>query len=64
MGLMRGLNAEAYDRQYRDRDLLRRMLVYFKPHRRKLTVAVMAIAVISFSQASSLPVQAGVSSGT
>jgi ATP-binding cassette subfamily B protein len=51
---MRGLNAEAYDRQYRDRDLLRRMLVYFKPHRRKLTVAVMAIAVISFSQASSL----------
>jgi ATP-binding cassette subfamily B protein len=54
MGFMRGLNAEAYDRQYRDRDLLRRMLIYFKPHRRKLSVAVMAIAVISLSQASSL----------
>lgn len=54
MGLMRGLNAEAYDRQYRDRDLLRRMLVYFKPHTRRLAVALTAIAVISLSQAGSL----------
>ncbi|MGD8822858.1 MAG: ABC transporter ATP-binding protein [Anaerolineales bacterium] len=54
MGLMRGLDAEAYDRTYRDRDLLVRMLVYFKPHRGKLLLALAAIAVISVSQAGSL----------
>jgi ATP-binding cassette subfamily B protein len=54
MGLMRGLEAEAYDRTYRDRDLVMRMLVYFKPHRHNLLVALAAIGVISVSQAGSL----------
>jgi ATP-binding cassette subfamily B protein len=47
MGFFRGLDAEAYDRSYRDRDLVHRMLVYFKPYRRRLTIAVVAILVIA-----------------
>ena len=30
--MMRGLDAEAYDRQYSDRVILRRIGVYFGPH--------------------------------
>jgi ABC-type multidrug transport system fused ATPase/permease subunit len=47
MGFFRGLDAEAYDRSYRDRDLVRRMLAYFKPYRRRLIIAVVAILVIA-----------------
>ena len=31
MGFFAGLNDEKYDRQYTDRELLRRILEYFKP---------------------------------
>lgn len=47
MGFFRGLDAEAYDRSYRDRDLVYRMLAYFKPYRQRLTIAVVAILVIA-----------------
>ena len=43
MGFFTGLDAEAYDRQYRDQDLARRMLTYFKPYRRPLTISIIAI---------------------
>ncbi|MSP14193.1 MAG: ABC transporter ATP-binding protein [Chloroflexi bacterium] len=30
--IMEGLDAEAYDREYKDRDLLSRIITYFRPH--------------------------------
>jgi len=51
MGFFRGLDAEAYDRSYRDRDLAYRMLAYFKPYHRRLTIAVVAILVIAAASA-------------
>lgn len=47
MGFFEGLEAEAYDRTYRDRDLVRRMAGYFRPHLRRLAVAALATLVIS-----------------
>ena len=51
MGFFRGLDAEAYDRTYRDRDLASRMLAYFKPYRRRLSIALLAILIIAASGA-------------
>jgi ATP-binding cassette, subfamily B, bacterial len=50
---MSGLGGEAYDRQYSDKELVRRIVAYFGPHRRKaiivvLTVFLMAIASAAF----------------
>ena len=47
MGFFSGLNAESYDRTYRDRDLVWRMLVYFKPYRARLVWAFVGILVIA-----------------
>ena len=47
MGFFGGLDAEAYDRTYRDRDLAGRMLAYFKPYTRRLILAVLAILCIA-----------------
>jgi ATP-binding cassette subfamily B protein len=47
MGMFEGLDAEAYDRTYRDRDLLRRMAAYFRPYLRELAVSAVALAVVS-----------------
>src|SRR3990170_6781554 len=47
MGFFDGLDAEAYDRTYRDRDLVRRMAGYFRPHTRRLAGAALATLVIS-----------------
>ncbi len=41
--IMRGLDAERYDRTYEDRDLVRRIVHYFRPHWRKVTVITIAI---------------------
>ena len=52
MGFFAGLNEEKYDRQYSDRELVRRIIDYFKPQRRRLawvTVLVLAIASIGAS---------------
>jgi len=43
MGLFAGLDAEAYDRSYSDRTLIRRILRYFAPYRGR----VMAIGVLT-----------------
>ena len=51
MGFFSGLNAEAYDRKYRDRDLLRRMMGYFRPYKKRLVVAIIAILVIALASA-------------
>jgi ATP-binding cassette subfamily B protein len=51
MGFFEGLDAEAYDRTYRDRDLVRRMAGYFRPYARRLVGAALATLVISASGA-------------
>ena len=44
---MRGIDAEKYDRAYSDRDLVARIAGYFKPHRKKLVVIVVAITIMA-----------------
>ena len=44
MGIFGGLNAESYDRQYSDRELFRRILSYFRPHRTRIVVLTLIIA--------------------
>jgi ATP-binding cassette subfamily B protein len=46
MGFFEGLNAEQYDRQYSDRQLMRRIGDYFKPQAGRLAGVVALIAVI------------------
>jgi ATP-binding cassette subfamily B protein len=54
MGFFEGLDAESYDRKYRDRDLLRRMLVYFKPQQGRMLVVGIFTILISLASASSV----------
>jgi len=51
MGFFQGLNTEAYDRTYADRELLARMLAYFSPYWRQLVVASIAILIIGMGGA-------------
>ncbi len=48
---MRGLDAEAYDRKYNDKELVRRILHYFRPHRRKILVVTAAIFLLALASA-------------
>ena len=45
--LMRGIDAEKYDRAYSDRDLVLRILNYFRPHRRKVVVVAICITLMA-----------------
>ncbi len=47
MGFFSGLNAEKYDRQYSDRDLLRRIIQYFRPHSGKLVAIAVTVLILS-----------------
>jgi len=51
MSFFAGLDAESYDRSYRDAALARRMWGYFRPHARKLVWVTLAILVMSFAGA-------------
>jgi ATP-binding cassette subfamily B protein len=53
MGFFSGLDAEAYDRTYTDRELIRRMAEYFRPHARRLLVVAIALLIISGAGAAS-----------
>ena len=53
MAFFNALDTEGYDRQYSDRQLVRRMLQYFGPHKSKLAVVVILILTISLSGAAS-----------
>lgn len=55
MGFFSNLDTEAYDRQYSDRDLVRRMAAYFLPHRRKLLVISLMLTILALTGAA-LPV--------
>jgi ABC-type multidrug transport system fused ATPase/permease subunit len=45
--LMDGLDAESYDRKYTDRELVRRIAAYFKPHAGKM--ALIAVVLVAAS---------------
>ncbi len=45
--ILDGLETESYDRTYSDRELLRRVLRYFRPHRNKMLLIAGAIALNS-----------------
>ena len=47
--ILDGLETEDYDRTYSDRDLLRRVAEYFKPHSRRLIVIAIGLALSSLS---------------
>ncbi len=51
MGFFSGLDAEKYDRQYSDQELLQRILVYFQPHLKKVIVVVVAVLAVSGADA-------------
>lgn len=59
--IMSGLDSEAYDRQYSDKELVRRILAYFRPYRQKIVVIVIAIFLMAGASAAvPLLVSAGV----
>ena len=45
--ILDGLDSESYDRQYSDRDLLRRIVSYFRPHGRKMALIAVMITLNS-----------------
>ena len=49
MSFFAGLDTEAYDRKYTDRQLARRMATYFRPHTRSVVVVVLLILIIAIS---------------
>lgn len=58
MGFFAGLNEEKYDRQYTDRQLLQRILEYFRPQMGRLLVVAVLVLVIS-ALGAALPVLVG-----
>ena len=51
MGLWSGLNTEAYDRKYEDRELVRRMLHYFRPQWKRIIGITLLVLLTAISQA-------------
>lgn len=45
--ILDGLDKEAYDRDYSDRELLRRIIAYFRPHTRTMVIVAVAVALTS-----------------
>ena len=61
MGFFAGLDAEKYDRKYSDRDLVRRIIQYFRPHKRRLGgIAVLVLVVSSANAVQPIIVSRGV----
>jgi ABC-type multidrug transport system fused ATPase/permease subunit len=53
--LMDGLDEEAYDRKYRDSDLVKRILTYFRPQVRRVAIVVTVIVLVSLND-TALPI--------
>ena len=49
--VMRGLEAEAYDRQYSDKQLVQRILHYFRPHKRKVIIVTICVFLMALAGA-------------
>ena len=47
MGFHLGLRSEEYDRVYKDRDLLKRTLQYFKPYKRSMSIVILFLSLSS-----------------
>jgi len=45
--ILDGLDTESYDREYSDRDLLRRIVAYFRPYRRKMAMVALMLTLNS-----------------
>ncbi len=54
MGFFEGLDAESYDRKYKDSELLRRILGYFKPERGRIIFVSIITFLISLASASTV----------
>lgn len=54
MSLFHGLEREAYDREYSDRELLRRIVSYFAPHTKRVLIIALVIIAIAFVGAEQL----------
>ncbi|MBK9052935.1 MAG: ABC transporter ATP-binding protein [Chloroflexi bacterium] len=50
--MMQGLNAEAYDRQYDDRQLVQRISRYFRPHRGRIIIISFSVLMMALLGAS------------
>jgi hypothetical protein len=53
MGFFADLAREDYDRTYTDRELVRRLAIYFRHHSKKLTVTLVATLIVAAVAASS-----------
>jgi ATP-binding cassette subfamily B protein len=53
--IMDGLDAEAYDRQYKDGDLVKRIISYFKPQTKRMVAVSVAIVLTSLAN-TALPI--------
>ncbi len=51
MGLYAGLNIEAYDRKYNDKELVQRMLRYFRPQSRRIIIIAVLVLLTSITGA-------------
>lgn len=49
--VMRGLEAEAYDRQYSDKELVQRILHYFRPYKRKVIIVSICVFLMALAGA-------------
>ena len=47
MAFFAGLNDEKYDRQYTDRELMRRIFAYFKPQTRRLVWVIVFVVILA-----------------
>lgn len=47
MGFFLGLDSEEYDREYRDRDLVRRVLTYFSDHKQTMFIVISFLTLTS-----------------
>jgi ATP-binding cassette subfamily B protein len=47
MGFFAGLNDEKYDRQYTDRELMRRIITFFKPQTKRLVLVTVLVIVLA-----------------
>ncbi|MCK4381291.1 MAG: ABC transporter ATP-binding protein [Candidatus Lokiarchaeota archaeon] len=51
MGMYVGLEAEEYDRKFRDKDLLKRIFHYFGPYKRSMLIVILFLTIASLTYA-------------
>ena len=51
MGMYVGLEAEQYDREYKDKDLLKRIFHYFSPYNRSMAIVILFLTIASLTYA-------------